>query len=359
MSRAILKAIVSVVGAVLACATGLLWAQLPDSFYRGPAKELSASEAGPALLQLKQAVAAGLPLPFEVETTRLYPLQLPSAGQPPLAAEEIILHSGSTLILVTPPSNTVQSDRSIYIVAKRIRVLPGSRPPTITWQRPDAVSTYPPPVGRAPPGRPGPGSGEPGSPGANGAPGNAGFQGQSAPTIYLALQEIVGGTVFFDLRGQDGGPGGRGQDGGEGGPGQAGAPASQSLFDCRRGGGNGGAGGKGGDGGIGGRGGRGGDGGTLVLMSSPPNIAAIQSAVRLQGSGGNSGPPGKGGIGGPEGVGGAGGPGAQPYCGGGNPGPRGSEGIIGGDSVVGERGQGGALVVIPLSEANYEAIGLR
>ena len=340
------------------CAAGCVASQSLANFYQGAPKPLSASEVVPALIQLKQGVAAGLPPPFEVEGVRLFAVKSTGSGLLPLAAEEIVLHPGSTLTMSAGNSGTGQTDRSIYIVARRLRVLPGDRPATITWQRPDAIATYPPPVGKASPGRAGTSSGEPGSMGAAGAAGNAGFAGQGAPTVYLAVQEIVGGTVFFDLRGQDGGPGGQGQDGGDGGPGLNGAPGSPSLFDCKRGGGNGGRGGKGGDGGVGGVGGKGGDGGTLVLMSSGEALRAIQGSVKVQVSGGSGGPGGRGGIKGSGGPGGQGGSGAG-LCGGGSAGGPGGRGEDGGNGGGGEQGQFGAVIAVPLSTANVEAVGLK
>jgi hypothetical protein len=311
---------------------------------------VSASDVLPALLVLKLSTAAGLPPPYIVEGNRSF-----DRGNV-LAAEEIVLAPGSHLTL----SGSYGDRREKYIVAKRITILPGSPPPVIAWQRPDPYATLPPAVGKAQSGSFGAQEGALGGPGADGAPGNPGFPGADGPAIYLAVNEINGGTLYVDLRGQDGGPGGIGQAGGDGGRGAPGAPSTFTILDaCSRNaqsGGNGGAGGKGGSGGTGGRGG---DGGTLVLLAAESALPKLASVIRSDTQPGLGGPGGKGGAGGAGGGGGGGGAGSG-ICGGGQggqPGPRGADG-----SDVpnrGPSGQAGVAVSVPVNQTMLNAIGLQ
>jgi len=152
--------------------------------------------------------------------------------------------------------------------------------------------------------------GKNGGDGANGQPGNQGGNG-FAPTpsvVVLALEVDAGAgdhlTIDFD--GQNGGKGGKGQDGGDGGDGMGGRDGDSDTTwpgeDCERQPGNGGDGGDGGRGGDGGKGGRGGDAGSIVIVSTPANIASsgvfLGPRFTYVNDGGDGGKGGKGGIGG-------------------------------------------------------------
>lgn len=310
-------------------------------------RQLTASDVLPAILQFKISTEAGFPPPYFVQQEKVF-------ERPVLAAEEIVLYPGSKLILAG-------SQQEKYIIARKITVIPGDGPPPVlTWQRPPANSVAPPGVGKAPAGLAGGGDGAPGGPGANGSIGNSGFSGQSAPTIYLVIGEISGGVINFELRGQDGGPGGQGQEGGDGGPGMSGNQASLGLFDCKRGAGNGGPGGRGGDGGSGGPGGKGGNGGNLILLAASDRVEQLGSKVRADVTPGNHGNGGQGGGAGAGGPGGAGGAQALPYCvGEGRRGDRGSNGQPGAPAIPGTSGQKGATALVPLSAENINAIRLQ
>jgi len=314
-----------------------------------PTPLVSASDILPALLEFKKSTAAGLPQSYEVIHQRTF-----DRGNV-LAAEEIILSPGSKLILAGPYGDR----REKYIVARTIKILPGSPPPVITWERLDASSILPPPAGKAPPGSYGAQEGASGGSGTDGAIGNPGFAGIAAPTFYLAVNEIIGGVVYFDLRGQDGGPGGEGQAGGDGGNGTNGNPGSSSLFDCKRGGGNGGNGGPGGKGGPGGQGGKGGDGGSLILLAADSLIGRLALQVQADVAPGLGGPGGKGGRGGLGGAQGSAGTPAPPFCGGGYAGIPGNTGPTGPNALgSGPSGARGGVVSIPLSQAILSGIGL-
>jgi hypothetical protein len=223
-----------------------------------------------------------------------------------IGAQTIHFPDGSSLLISNRPGEP------IVVMAEEID-LDGDA--TVSWSGLAPINQKPPPRGKAPDGQPGRGEGISGGPGADGEPGNAGYHGQSAPSLTIYVRVIKGGgKLTIDLRGQDGGSGGDGQDGGDGGPGAQGARASSSLFDCRRGPGKGGNGGPGGAAGAGGQGGAGGDGGNVTVITSDPS-ATTHLAVLT--SGGKPGSPGKSGR--PGSAGAAGGPGqnAPPFCNGG------------------------------------------
>jgi len=70
---------------------------------------------------------------FEVEGERAFEEEV-------LTTDTIVLHPGSRLVL----SPAVKSSGQLYLYAKKIVVLPGSVPPTITWGRdPEAVRPAP------------------------------------------------------------------------------------------------------------------------------------------------------------------------------------------------------------------------
>lgn len=210
---------------------------------------------------------------------------------------------------------------------------------TIKWIR-RPLESIPLDRGQAPSGASGVAPGESGRDGTPGASGNVGFRGRDAPSIVLVTTKISGGKIFVDLQGQNGGTGGLGQQGGSGGDGQQGSPASQSLFDCRRGPGPGGNGGNGGLGGAGGRGGDGGAGGVfLVVTRDSTEFNEIRPHFIVDRSGGV---PGKGGMRAQGGVGGKGGkegaP-ALPFCTGAN--KNGHDGKIGNVGPPGDSGSPG------------------
>lgn len=321
---------------------------------------LSGSEVLPALLNIRSSTIVGLPEPFAVAPGQVRIFDKGAI----LAAEEIILGPGSTLILYNPSISQSQASKELFIVAKKLTLLPGKPAPVITWNRQDAPSLIPPPVGKAPAGLPGESEGASGGKGSNGATGNPGFPGRSAPTLYITIDQIMAppdSQLIIDFRGQDGGPGGNGQDGGDGGRGARGTPGSSSLFDCKRGGGDGGSGGEGGNGGAGGLGGRAGDGGNVIFMGRPEIITETSKIIVANVSSGMPGLGGRGGKGGTQGQGGDGGSAAPPFCGGGKPGPSGKGGTNGTDrsNERGPIGVEGVVANVPLNENNLSGIGLR
>lgn len=186
--------------------------------------------------------------------------------------------------------------------------------------------------------------GAPGSPGTNGNDATAGFRGEDAPEVELWVLEMEG-SPQFDLRGQDGWPGGRGQDGGNGGQGANGWPEEYTYFlgkHCARGAGAGGNGGRGGNGGNGGNGGPGGHGGRLSIYAPEPVLQRYAAhGFSISTDGGSGGP---GGEAGDPGIGGPGGDlGSHPHnCAmssgwrdKGDPGPPGDPGRAGGQGLPG------------------------
>jgi len=177
-----------------------------------------------------------------------------------------------------------------------------------------------------------------GGTGGPGPIGRTGEDGMSAPSLTI-LTKKLGGGLQINLRGEDGGSGGPGGNGGTGGQGGHGTPASQTMFDCRRGAGDGGPGGAGGAGGAGGDGGRGGNGGTFTLITSADSAAETSRLLLVDVSGGQGGAAGPGGKGGPGGQGGPGAQEALPYChGNGN---AGATGPAGQDASMGSAGATG------------------
>lgn len=304
---------------------------------------LSASEIPYVLQQIQFDVSTGFPSVFIVEGTKV-------VRQDVLVAEEIRFGPNAVLVFDNPFNTPIR------IIAKRAVVSPGSRPPLITWNREDSNSALPPPVGKASPGSNGQQEGEPGRKGEPGAPGNLGFTGRSAPAMYVAIQDVRGGQLFFDLRGQNGSSGGPGQSGGDGGAGAPGQQALSSPFDCRRPGGVGGTGGDGGNGGFGGRGGSGGDGGLLVLISAEDSIDSAYGAVRSDVAAGAGGPGGVGGQLGERGSGGAGGRGVAP-CGGGSLGQAGNPGTPGKNGAAGSPGTAGRITRVGLNADQMLRLG--
>ena len=269
----------------------------------------------PVVLYIK-SLWLGLPEPVEIRgDVSFNPLAL--NGPSLLAAKELRMWPGSRLLLTAPFSSLGSSREAVVMAVKKITVMPAekgkpvSNPPTITWANISSEVLPAPQTGKASPGRAGETPGAPGADGQSGMAGNPGFFGQSAPHIYLAVEEISGGSIIVDLRGQRGGKGGQGQAGGDGGPGATGTPSVSSILDCSSGPGRGGKGGSGGVGGDGGRGGAGGNGGALFLLASVTQMTEVSKFIVFSGAGGD------GGDGGPPG----------PI---GQPGRGGNEGRIGG-----------------------------
>ncbi len=261
----------------------------------------------------------------------------------PIAASKIIFAPGSRLVVSLGESS---SSPDIFLLAKKIQVNPGE-PALLTWKRSQARELMPTSHTNAAPGAPGASEGGNGGTGAPGAQGIDGYPGLDAPSLVMFVGEIVGGTLYIDLRGQDGGPGGQGQTGGVGGIGGPGRSAVSSIFDCRAAGGTGGKGGDGGRGGKGGAGGRGGVGGSLVLIGEEGSVERSQRLLKPQLAGGGGGLPGAPGRGGQAGPGGYPGQ-VSGFCGGGSPGLSGTAGTEGEIGETVQQGEAGTFLVTSL-----------
>jgi hypothetical protein len=295
-----------------------------------------------------------------------------------LYAKKILFHPGGRLLLAT-----FSGDRSdIYIVAETIQVAethdpfaspsaagsaavssPGApRVAAISWLHDDKTEPNYVTLEKAVAGLLGSSNGASGGRGSDGVPGNTGYPGRSAPTVYLFVGEIQG-NLKVELRGKDGGAGGQGQAGGDGGPGQAGRPAVNVLTMCTDRAGNGSNGGNGGNGGKGGTGGRGGLGGNLIIASTSEMVSSLlhpsqnsntsnanHYRLTVDLSGGHGG---VGGPGGPAGAGGLGGPGGNAHgtCPGGDRGQTGSSGAPGVVGDLGPDGASGQFLVVPLPDS--------
>lgn len=151
-----------------------------------------------------------------------------------------------------------------------------------------------------------------GGPGGKGANGTAGINAPELQIFAGVVNQVSGGGLTINLKGQDGGRGGNGGNGGPGGSGQGGSASttSSSWYDnsqCTQGAGKGGNGGAGGDAGPPGKGGGGGNGGIVnvfTLAASLP-IAKGWTYIVLGGQGGKPGTPGQPGSGGSGGAAGA------------------------------------------------------
>lgn len=257
-----------------------------------------------------------------------------------------------------------QEVRELVVIVGSIQHDGGSR---ITWELPslpNANAYWPNPAPRGANGN---------GPGANGQDGADGDQNPhpskngganavtDAPIITMYVLDATNNLPPIDLRGQDGGTGGRGQDGGRGGDGDCGRRADGTFFGgCCRGVGFGGDGGQGGDAGRGGKGGRGGEGGKLTLLTTAASITALDTAppsIDVQpgngGAGGPPGTPGQGGSGGPAGT-----ADCETWCDEhpervGNPG---AGGAAGSDGVVGDSGPAvveDAIQILPITEEQW------
>ncbi|GAO45413.1 IPT/TIG domain-containing protein [Flavihumibacter petaseus] len=254
--------------------------------------------------------------------------------------------------------------RELVVIARSVLHDSASR---ITWEMPvlpSANSYWPNP---APAGSNGNGAGVPGQDGADGDPNphpsyNGGADAVTpAPTITMYILDATNNLPPIDLKGQQGGTGGRGQNGGRGGNGAEGLRADGTFFGgCCRGVGTGGNGGQGGDAGRGGKGGNGGRGGLITLLTSPASIAilaAVPPTIDINGgNGGDGGPagdPGEGGTGGPAGT-----ADCETWCDD-HPERRGSDGATGAPALQGLPGDNGpmpvedAFQVLPITEEQW------
>jgi hypothetical protein len=270
---------------------------------------------------------------------------------PILVVKKIIFKSGASITFAEP---TVFNSGFLMVSADEIVSEDSAKPGLIAWEK-----SIPPP-------QPDRGSWSAGvdngarelmrgGNGAAGPEGLPGVEGKAAPSLAVLVRSIQG-SIKVDLSGGIGGTGGRGGDGGRGGGGGHGTPASQSMFDCRRGGGDGGAGGNGGAGGTGGSGGRGGRGGNIILIAPTESLPAVTSAVSANVSGGEGGHEASGGNGGVAGQGGPGGTAARPFCGGGRAGPSGQPGHPGHPGTRGAIGPSGAFLIGGVPISNFERI---
>lgn len=257
-----------------------------------------------------------------------------------------------------------QEVRELVVIAGSIRHDAATR---ISWELPTlpAANAYWP--NPAPNGANGSSAGANGEDGGDGDPSphsskNGGADALTpAPIVTMYLLDGSSNIPPIDLRGQDGGAGGRGQDGGRGGDGARGLRADGTFFGgCCRGVGFGGNGGQGGDGGRGGKGGRGGDGGRVTILTTPPGIAVMAAAPpaidinRGQGGpGGLPGNPGTGGAGGPAGT-----ADCETWCDE-HPERTGSIGAAGGPGAEGIAGDPGAptpddaIQILPITEEQW------
>jgi hypothetical protein len=226
-----------------------------------------------------------------------------------IAAQRIVFARDGKLVF------TSNSPNELYIFATEISNEDPNSLGTITWRRPRPDRPYMPIDGAQGWNATGT-DGLPGGAGDAGSDGIRGADGLKAPDLTIVALKIRG-PLQIDLRGENGEKGGDGGRGGNGGRGGVGSPASQDLFNCRRGVGRGGKGGDGGRGGSAGKGGNGGDGGSLTVIIAhekdyPRGLDALQlKALTAGGLGAEPGIPGKGGE---AGEGGQRGAPALPYC---------------------------------------------
>ncbi len=153
-----------------------------------------------------------------------------------------------------------------------------------------------------------------GGDGMPGGKGGKGAKGTDGPIVEIWTKEIVGSGLKLDIRGQEGGDGGKGGNGQYGGNGQMGSTAVPATGEtwlgipnatCKEGPGLGGDGGRGGDAGCGGDGGDGGNGGVVKLFyTAGVDVSKLTNLLQKGegGLGGPSGTPGNGGKSGPAGA---------------------------------------------------------
>ncbi len=305
---------------------------------------LDQAEAQNRFIEAGQVIPRVIGGEFTVVGTRVYNASI-------LAAKRIVFKPGAQLVF---SDAAIRDRRNLFIFAEEMISEDAERPGVITWQKQTAQAGSPQGAGPAGPdhgGREGTRGGD-GVVGPNGTPG---ADGQAAPDLTVVAKNFRT-IVRADFSGSQGGAGGVGGNGGRGGGGGYGNPASQDLFNCRRGGGNGAPGGNGGSGGQGGHGGAGGRGGNITLIvpaTVVPTATRFLSVDVTGGKGGNAGAPGEGGAGGP---GGAGGTEAKPHCGGGSPGPGGGGGSRGAAGTPGNVGNSGSFFVGGLQPADLDRL---
>ena len=234
-------------------------------------------------------------------------------AQDVVVADEVVFERGKS-ILISPKAI---NDRNVIVfIGKRIRVIgPADAPLSIAWDTANISPLRDPPaLPKAANGIAGVREGERGQDGASGIGGNKGYRGQDAPSLIFVANEFdITAPVTFKLNGQVGGQGGPGQDGGDGGAGAPGRPGLPNMDGigiktssqrCRPEvkGGDGGNGGRGGDGGLGGRGG---DGGAVAIVGPAAKADSVKRFVHRESTlrGGEGGTNGEQGIGGAPGKG--------------------------------------------------------
>jgi hypothetical protein len=176
---------------------------------KAKALPIPATQVLEAIRHLTTYSDVGLPAQDTIKGDRYF-------DQTVLAANVLTFEAGSRLIF----RSSVAERAERYVFARTLRSVGTGG--TITWDRERSTRRVAPMVGKAPPGNVGGAVGGGGQRGSNGLPGNPGYPGLSAPTVYLVVNRIEGGPVEVDLRGQDGGDGGKGQTGGDGGFGRPG-----------------------------------------------------------------------------------------------------------------------------------------
>jgi hypothetical protein len=328
--------------------------QVPVSSQSSGPIIVSTAEINDLMRLVRSATQAGLAPDYPVQK------EIAFDGQT-LAATVITLYPGSRLLIT---ANGTFGDRGEkYIIARSIKVVPGSPAPEIVWSGSSSSSPMSSvatsfSLGKAPPGSLGAVEGAEGRRGIDGQTGNPGMPGRNAPVLFIFANEVIGGPITIRLNGENGGQGSAGQTGGDGGIGRAGRPGISGVFDCRSGGDNGGAGGQGGDGGQGGPGGRGGNGGTFLFASPMPMSSRADKTFVVNVVGGKGGVSGDGGQCGRGGEGGPGGSGSG-LCQGGHPGAKGSSGHLGPKGVSGIDGAPGQFALAILTPEQLDNLGLK
>lgn len=312
---------------------------------KADAQKIPATQVLEAIRLLTTYADVGLPLEDVIKGDRTFDGTV-------MAANTLTFEPGGRLIFA--PAVGDRTDRFVFVRTLRLAGVGG----TITWDRTQSMQRSVAPVGKAPPGEIGGGEGADGKAGPDGQPGNPGYPGRSAPTIYLVANRIEGGPLEIDLRGQDGGDGGKGQTGGDGGLGRPGSRAVALLGLCRTAPGNGGNGGRAGNGGRGGEGGRGGNGGTFVLLAPEAALEKMASLMYVDIRPGKGGDGGKGGEPGQPGEAGSAGRTESP-CASASPGKPGAKGEQGPEGPDGADGEPGLFVKTALTEQQIRSLQLR
>src|ERR1035437_2212631 len=114
--------------ALLVLGSGHLAAEPPAAIATAPwtfEKTLTASDVLPYLNLSSQSTAVGLPSKYEVDGERKFSGGLSGNAASVLAADEIVFHPGSVLILQGPYGGVGKGERAIIILARKITVIPG------------------------------------------------------------------------------------------------------------------------------------------------------------------------------------------------------------------------------------------